>query len=420
MEKQVFEVGDSPRINIQTLGKLILKGTGLKEVVVRSDSREDLKFTADEEEVTIHSRSNLTVNAPQDSSIHIEKVHSEAVIKGFEGPLRIGEIKGSCVLKDTGQVEIDRILSDLVAKRIDGALSIRQVYGNVSVRRIEGDFLVEDAIRGNLALNDVEGDVKAEVYGNATLRLDPATGQSYAIKAKGNITCRLPGDSSVEVEIVKAANIKIDIKSTRIAETIRAPYSFTMGEGDAEMRLEANGNVVLAQSAPDWDMMDFQTGFDMEVEGAAEEISRQVTEQVEAQVEMIENQLEEQLSHLSATLGAAGLSQEAADRISQRAREASARATARTQEKMARVQEKLQRKWESAQRRIEQKTRAAEKRALAREGRSWGGAGWSHGTSKPPSDPVTEQERLLILQMLSEKKISLEEAEKLLEALEGK
>ena len=39
---------------------------------------------------------------------------------------------------------------------------------------------------------------------------------------------------------------------------------------------------------------------------------------------------------------------------------------------------------------------------------------------RPVSDPVSDEERLTILKMLQEKKISLQEAEKLLAALEGK
>jgi hypothetical protein len=38
---------------------------------------------------------------------------------------------------------------------------------------------------------------------------------------------------------------------------------------------------------------------------------------------------------------------------------------------------------------------------------------------KPPVDPVTEEERLMILRMLEQKKITLEEADELLSALEG-
>jgi hypothetical protein len=416
MEKQVFRVGDSPTITVSTMGDLVLKGALLPELVIKSDSLEGVNVSG-EDEINIQSRDSLVMQVPRDASIIIEKVQGKAVIKGIEGSMTIGEIFSSLVLKDVGQVKIDRVRGDLVAKRIEGRLSIRLVNGNTVIRKVEEDFQVDEDIFGNLVLDDVEGDVDVSVRGNATLRLDPVTGQKYDVKARGNIVCRLPEDASVAVDIARGGNIRIDLKAARISETVRAPYQLTLGDGDAEMRLEAHGNVMLLQRATDWETMDFHN-FDMEVEGAAEEISRQVAEQVEAQVEMIEHQIEEQLSSLAASLGASGISKEAADKISQRAREASARATARTQEKMAKVQEKLQRKWEASQRRIEQKARAAEKRAQAREGRSWGAA-WPRSSSKPASDPVTEQERLLILQMLAEKKISLEEAEKLLEALEG-
>jgi hypothetical protein len=419
MEKQVYEVGESPKITITTQGGLVLKGTGSPEVVVKADSRDDLDVAANEEEVSIQSRSNLVISAPRDSSIFLENVHSQAVIKGLEGPLKIGEIRGNCVLKDAGHVDADYIHGNLAAKRIEGTLSVRQVDGNVSVRRIEEGFHVGDVIRGNLVLDDVEGAVEAEIYGNANLRLDPVIGKNYSIKSRGNIVCRLPGDASVVVEIARGRNIQVNLMSLRVSETVQAPYTLTLGDGDASMNLEANGNILIVQRAPDLDMMD-SFDFDFDVEKTAEEIGRHVTEQVEVQVEMIENQFEEQLEHLAATLGASGLSPEAAERISRKAREASAKATARTQEKMAKAQEKIQRKLEAAQRRIEQRTRAAEKRAQARESRGWGTSWTKSSPATPTSDPVTEEERLLILQMLSEKKISLEEAEKLLEALEGK
>ena len=38
----------------------------------------------------------------------------------------------------------------------------------------------------------------------------------------------------------------------------------------------------------------------------------------------------------------------------------------------------------------------------------------------PPGEKVSEEERLMILRMLEQKKISMDEAEKLLSALEGK
>jgi hypothetical protein len=90
---------------------------------------------------------------------------------------------------------------------------------------------------------------------------------------------------------------------------------------------------------------------------------------------------------------------------------------------------------EAATRRAEAKARAAEVRAR----RGWkveytasgdkpaadmnvGRWHWDLSPHNPAEsgEPVSDEERLTILRMLQEKKISLEEAEKLLAALEGK
>ena len=113
------------------------------------------------------------------------------------------------------------------------------------------------------------------------------------------------------------------------------------------------------------------------------------------------------------------MSAEQAERIAQRAREASERANRRAQEKIRLSQEKMQRKLDAARRRAERKAWAAERAAQDRRRRP------ESPTKKPMpskgvSEPVSEGERLMILQMLEQGSISLEEAEQLLAALEGK
>ena len=115
---------------------------------------------------------------------------------------------------------------------------------------------------------------------------------------------------------------------------------------------------------------------------------------------------------LSARLDSAGLSPEKAERIEKRA-----------QEKIRRAQEKLARRLTSEQKKTERKARTAAARARRRsKGRRHT---WSFRTSPvapaaPAGDPVSEEERLMILRMLEQKKISLAEADQLLAALEGK
>lgn len=325
-------------------------------------------------------------------------------------------------MKGIGPTRINRVDGNLVVKNVEGGLDVDSVYGNVVARNLDR-FNASGRISGNLVLADLDGSGSAKCDGNITLRFDPLHDEKYQFEASGNILCKLPEDASAAVRVEAGDTIRVKVGELSVSQR-QSPFTVDLGDADAELVLKAGGNASIIGSAPDWEISEDFAGtehryadFGEEFAGMAEDLGEQAVRQVEAQMEMLERHLNDQLSNLSATIGAAGLSSEAAERISQRAREASMRATARAQEKMQRAQERLRRKMEAVQRKAETKARKAERR-MSGERRGWS-YDWSSTKPEPVSDPVSEQERMMILKMLEEKKISLEQAEKLLSALEG-
>jgi hypothetical protein len=420
MEKQVVETSDAPRVIIDVKGSLVVKGSIESEVSTRSDPNNNVLEKTDDE-VRVNCPSNCILRAPQGAELEIIHAGSTVTIKGFEGQITVRDVTGDLTMKEVGSVNVGTVRGNLLIKRAEGDLIIDKVGGNLLAKDIEGEFQVSDHVGGNLTLYDVEGDASAKANGNITLRLDPVLGQKFNFHSSGNIVCRLSQDASLKVNIEKAASVKFKLQDEDVPTNPKTPFQITLGEGDADLTLSAGGNVVLATEFSEWDVMsDFGRAKAHEFENMAEEISQQVAQQIESQMEFMESQMEAQLENLSASFGGVGLSPEAAERISRRAKEASARATARTQEKMKRAQEKIQRKIEAAQRRSERKARSHQKHASHQDRRAWS-FDWSGGRThqEPPASPVSDQERLLILKMLEENKISVEEAENLLAALEG-
>jgi hypothetical protein len=76
----------------------------------------------------------------------------------------------------------------------------------------------------------------------------------------------------------------------------------------------------------------------------------------------------------------------------------------------------MQRKLEAAQRRAERRARAAERAARDRRRRPEP----PDTVPTPKQEPVSDEERMMILQMLEQGKVTPEEAEQLLAALEGR
>jgi hypothetical protein len=420
MDKQFVTTSASPRVVLDITGDLRLKGQDAFEVVAKSDDPEDLSIESQEDQVTIRCSGDCSVRVPRAAVIHVQKLNGNSYIKALEGGLTVDHTDGNLDLRNVGATKVGKVSGNLFVKNVDGNLNVDTVDGDISARRIQGDFNVSGAVSGNLNLNDVGGGASASVDGNINLRLDPAPGHEYRFECDGNLFCRLSAETSAEISVLKASQVMVDLPGIHASAPVQAPYALTLGEGDAKIILSADGNVVMDTHAPDWDMEDFDIDVGSEVEGMADVVSQQISQQVEAQIRMIEEQLNAQLSSLSMRLNAAKLSEEQARRIEDRAREASERAASRAQERIRRAQEKMEQKMAAAQRKMEIKSQLRE-RASRHGHRNWSfNIPTPASPVTPLSDPVSEDERLMILHMLEEKKITMEEAEELLTALEGK
>jgi len=316
------------------------------------------------------------------------------------------------------------------------------------MKDVQGDFSVVEAIYGNLTLKDIDGKASAITHGNAILRFDPDLGNTYSFQADGNLICRIAEDASLVVKVERANRIVVKLPEIDLPASSTAPLEFKLGEGDGKLNLSAGGDVVISAQPVEWDEEDLELNLDEDFDGMAESISQQVTRQIETQMEMLEQQLEAQMEHLTSTLGGIKISPERIEQITERARLAGERAAGRTQEKLQHAQERLQRKLESARRRAEAHIRASEHVVQDRRHRHAEipippSFGWPPPTppvppvfrgnpspaswpSKPEvptpnmtTEPVGDDERLMILQMLEQKKITADEAEQLLSALEG-
>ena len=420
MDKQTVTTSENPIVTLNVSGDLVLKGWDENEIVAKVSSKDDLTIEQVDDRVNITCRDSCTVQVPADAQITLGSCDGNANIKSLGSLLTIQTVSGDLGLRAVGETQVERVRGNLVAKNIVGNLRLSRVYGNAKVRDIQEDFIVENEIAGNLKLEDVDGNVGVNVNGNIAIRLDPSPGKTYRFVADGNILCRLPSDASAEVNIQQAAKISVRIPDIEVQSPIQAPYSLTLGDGDGKMEFSANGDVYLISQPSDWALEDIEVNIGENFESMAETVGEQVTQQVEAHMEMLEQQIEAQMGNLSRVLSTSGISPEQSERIAQRAREASERAGARAQEKMRRAQEKLERKLEAARRRAEMKARAAERAAHDRRRRPESFQWSPPSKTRGGTEPVSEEERMMILQMLEQGKISIEEAEQLLSALEGK
>lgn len=424
MAEYRIDASTASDISIESvIGNLQIKGWDRSEVLFKTKTDSAPEPEQKNGSIQVQCKGDCILRVPHDINLRIGSVQGNTHIKLVEGTVHIDRIQGSLALRNAGSTQATIIQGDLLARQVVGDLHIDQVMGNCVVRDVEGDCTI-DQIHGNLELRDAENDIDISASGNARIRLCMLIGENYHIKAGGNLTCLVPDDASLQVDMESRSNtivLQIPGDQRKIQER---NYSLSLGSTDASMSLVAGGNLFFATQESEWAKMDdVQAELEGAFSGISEEFAQQMTDQIEAQIESQLDMLDAHLDDLSESLAMAGISEAEIDRIVSRAQEEPKQASARAQEKMRRAQEKMERKLAAAQRKAELKARAAERRSQTQKQRTWSyersSASTSRSSRRTVEDPVSDDERLMILRMLEQKKISLQEAEQLLAALEG-
>jgi len=413
MEKTTVYTNSAPAIVIENAhANLSIKGWDRSEVTVTAVPG-DLKLDEGENEVRLSCRSECVVRIPHKANLHVENAYSALRIKNVHNQIKIGTVHGHLYMRDVGQVNAETVNGNLSTKSVSGDFRSQRVNGNAYLRGIQGDCYI-DTVNGNLDVRDVEGEVSSRTNGNVRLYLNSFEGTDYNVEAQSNIHCRIPHEADVTLKLSSRAGIirlKLPDGSRSIQER---EYQHVLGDGEASMTLSSGGSIFLSVQEP-WDDMGPDDDFVSIPEDFGDQISEQIESQIEEQMEVMNRHLNEQFEHLSHSFNKAGLSDEEMDRIMEQARIQSERANVRAQEKIRQAQEKMVRKMELIRRRNEQRAQAVKRRGRGR-------ISWSAKISTDkvePADTVSEEERLMILRMLEQKKITPEEADELLAALEG-
>lgn|SRR5574341_237669 len=443
MSLERLELGAEPLVKVRKCaGNLDVRGSERMDVRIDSGSPQEARYTTEGNALIVEElREDARIYVPEGGRIEVEHVdgnldikdvrgsvsigqahgdlsarrcHTLAVgevkgsvqIKEIEGHVQIGEISGSCTIRQAGSLIIEggvygslyarevggevqvgdvygsltaREIGSLAASRVEGEISVRSCGGNVAVQATASDALLRD-IGGQVTIERVSGDLIVRnvlmglqidhVHGDAVLRTAFDPDATWLIRRiEGEAVARLAGSGDVSFVLSPSAKVH-----GLAGQSIRHEAERTLalvGNGAATVYLEAEGGLIIkgGESMDD----EFTVGFDEDFDQRWENITTRIEEQLEHKLAGLPERIRHRVEH---KLNAA------------------------------------RRHVESAQRRAEEVVRRAE-RQLEGFDINIGSGGLAR------AEPVSEEERLTILQMLEEGKITVEQAEQLLSALEG-
>lgn len=444
MNKLQFEIGEGTTVQLSHVNSdtLLQAGeAGLVEVVLDGEE-EQVNVGQEEGVLRIESQVALSVSVPAATPVDVVEVTGDLILRELEGLTSVQTVHNQLLIQSCrGPVHVDTVHGDLTVDGTSGPVAVKQAYGDVRLSQVgapvelgtvhgdvrarslasslqmgtvSGDVRVRDA-RGQVMLEEGAGDVKAtELSGGMQLHhltgdlvLKTSLGdQTYHANAGGDIVARFPESSSAR--FVLEAGGTLLARLPEVEEEGPGRLVGHAGDGAATVELRAGGSLSLKMRGPEETAVPFGVDFGADL---AAQIEAQIAESLGAfdVGSVAQREVEKAMRR--------------AEREIQRAHEHAQRERERAEERLQRAEQKAEEMARRAEERAQDAARRAQERIARHRPPDIGLFGKDVkvdlGARHRPHRPrVSDEEQLVILRMVQEGKISTEEAEKLLRALE--
>jgi len=373
MLTRTLKFSETPRITVRECrGNLTVRGSRDREItVVVRDGGDEVDLEREADTLSFSAPADCTLVCPPGSTLMAERVLGNLRVEDVKGTIGAQLIHGNAILRGVGPVSLDEVLGNLSACEVAGSLKAGEVKGNARVRGVSGRLSLPE-VRGNLVAEGVAGGLEAGlVRGNVQLGAPFSAQTTYCVNTSGNMIVRVPADASLQIAAQTRGNVDSDVPGLDL-EQDDGGFRGSVGGGRATLEADVRGNLLLRPA---------EAADRFEAEATLGDLGVQIEQQVN-------EALAKMTAHLEASLG--GVDAETMTRRIERATEKARRRAERAAEQARLRAERAERRWQ---------------RASGREPR--------------PQPAVTDEERLRVLRMVEDGKITPEQASELLTALEG-
>lgn len=429
METKFIKLQGKELVIIKVSGNLYLEGYDGEEIRVQV-SPTNLKVFTDEEALRITCYDTLTISVPSALQTRVEKVGGTAVIRNISSPeLYVQRVGGELTLQNTNSLRISRVGGACQVLDVHGDLNAERVSGSMYISGVEGDVVVSSA-RSDVSAMLVSNEAQISASGDVTLQYLSEEVKPISIRSKSDITLMLPKNPNANLDATFSG---WDVILTMAGHTNHyggGQYNAELGEGGEKITLQSSGDIVVTdefyevrQSTVDsedkkW-FVDVHADFDF---SDMTNMERKLKRALEKTAKRLEKS-ERRVTRAGERLGESP--NDIADRIAERARVRAEMAAERAEMRIEkRAMEETQKAMEIARETLREIDipipldldklipEIPATPHIPPALRELGTVSKERAQKK-----ASPEERMLILEMLQEGRISLEEADKLLAAL---
>ena len=321
-----------PVIHLKAYGGVVIKGVEQAEVQCEIDAPQLATLLEEKGHVYITANSSCELTIPVQSSIEIEKGMGSVSISNVKNKINIEKVLGNLILMDVDSAHIEKVGGNFSVKNASGKIYLEKINanlvvdgvesfhcekvgGNATVRGVAGDFYLTktvgnfkaEKISGGMQFErangsivarsvNIEGDLRAD--GNIRL-IDFDFSDDLDLRAGGKIFIRVPEDFAGARLDLHSGGQEITLKSGDVDMKINeGVLEYQLGDSKRNLFISAGGEIEFVEGYdPDEEIIgDISSHFDFEETAFSELIRERVvsaTRRADAKVRITEKRLEQ-------------------------------------------------------------------------------------------------------------------------------
>ena len=227
-------------------GDLRLTGGDARRLEAKAGRRGGLRVASRGESVELSCDSGCLIFLPSDCAVEVGTVGGDGRVTDLTGRLKMATVAGDLRLQRLRETSIGNVGGDVLAQRVRGSFELSAVGGDARLEKIDGPVHL-GSIGGDLRVIGLEGNLEAQVGGDARVSLATLPGTQSSLQAGGDVFCRVPQASSLHAELQARGDLRVE----GAGEVTRGMGSaaLTLGTGEAKLRAVAGGDLALIVTA---------------------------------------------------------------------------------------------------------------------------------------------------------------------------
>jgi hypothetical protein len=383
--QQIIAVEEDVTIVVKAHGNLDVIGWDRPEVGITTDINVQ-KVRHEKNLLRLLFVEDCELSVPQTSSLIIERVSENVRLRDIQQMVTINRVQGNLTVRNVQQININRVSEDCLLENIGGEIEIGRIGETLKGKNIQASIKVE-RVSGQVRLLGLGSGVEIRSGESIEASLVESNQEKVFLKSSENIFLHLPVNPNAALQ-VKSGGELIEFDTGDLQKKLNDPRcEIRIGNGSQKIVLDAGNRVKVTGEILDEKEI-------LRLFSELDQLWLHLKEESKARQEAREEKVNWEIKMVN---GAAKIAQEAMEGVGavagQIAEETIQQAESHVREALKRVEEQIRNLGYEV---------SIEEDDYYRE-------------EKDPD--VTAEEKLIVMRLLEQQKISVEEADRLLEVL---